>query len=146
MIPQGFKFRIEELVCPHLLKKYGEQGCWMRLDSRAISVLHWLREGIGKPIQINTYHNGGSDTQSGARCNLCQLVQNATNRFSAYASAHVLQKAWDLSVKGMTADEVRSWIVEHIASCPHPIRLELEVSWVHIDVYDTGAPVGYFRP
>ena len=145
MRPEGFKFQLHELVCKHVLKKYGERA-WMFIDQRAIDVLHWLREGIGRPIQINTYGFGGTDTQSGLRCNLCKLVQNKTKAQNPYLSAHVLGKAWDLSVKDMTADEVRSLIVEHIASCPHPIRLELEVAWVHIDVYDTGSKIGYFRP
>jgi hypothetical protein len=143
-VPEDFKFRIEELVCPHLLSRYGEWGCWMRIDSKLILVLHWLRESLGLPIVINTYHNGDDDDQSGARCNLCQLVRNQTKKNLAYASAHVLWKAADLSVTGMTAQEVRDWIAANIDSCPCNIRLEGDVSWVHIDVIDTKKPIHVF--
>jgi hypothetical protein len=143
-IPRNFKFDPQEIFCPHVLLKYGDVDCWWRLDQKAVDALHWLREGIGKRVFINNYHLGGDDDQSGVRCNLCQLVRNKTDVNETYASAHVLWKAFDLSVEGMDAEEVRRWIHDNKDTLPHNIRLEKDVPWVHIDVIDTGRKIYCF--
>ena len=66
-------FRLEELVCDHVFKKYG-QTAWQFLDPRLIQTLNYIRDKINKPMEINNYHWGGGDSQSGLRCNLCHLV------------------------------------------------------------------------
>ena len=51
-------------------------------------------------------------------------------------------KAIDFDVKGMTADEVREWLIENEDLLPYKIRLEHKINktgktitWVHMDVY-----------
>ena len=57
----------------------------------------------------------------GLRCNKCKLV---ANKSVSYLSAHVLGKAGDFSVDGMSAEEARQKIIENIDKLPHPIRME----------------------
>jgi hypothetical protein len=57
-----------------------------------------------------------------------------------YLSAHVMGRAIDFDVKGMTAEQVRLWLVEVEDILPYKIRLEnkmngKQISWVHLDVY-----------
>ena len=105
-----------------------------------------MREDLNKPITINNYQWGGHDTQSGLRCNLCDLVKSKTLKNIVYLSAHIRAQAADFSVKGMTASEVRVWLKQHEDRLPYPIRLEKGVNWVHLDVIDTGVKVYIFNP
>ena len=73
-------------------------------------------------------------TQRGLRCNVCELVK--TKPYN-YLSAHVLGKGGDFSITGMSAEQARSLIRSNLNKFPYPIRLEKEVSWLHIDVIDT---------
>jgi uncharacterized protein YcbK (DUF882 family) len=50
-----------------------------------------------------------------------------------YLSSHILGKAGDFSVKGMTAQEARSRIRNMAGLLPYPLRMEGGVSWLHID-------------
>lgn len=126
------KFKIGELVCNEVAAKFGE-GAWRFLDDKILQVLYLLRfEIFNAPITIN---NGKNFTQRGLRCNRCQLVRTKT---TPYLSAHVLGKAFDMDVKGYTAEQARNKIKQNIAKFPFPIRLEAKVNWVHIDVIDMG--------
>lgn len=128
-------FKIEELVCRHVYEKFGDKA-WMFIDSRLVETLNLLREKIlGVPMIINTWKDGGGYSQRGLRCNRCQLVREKT---APYLSAHVLGKGVDFNATGMTSDEVRSAIVKAQVLLPYPVRLERDVSWVHLDVYDSG--------
>jgi hypothetical protein len=51
-------------------------------------------------------------------------------------SAHCLGKAVDFHVQGLEAEEVRQWILKNKNWWPYHIRLEEDVSWVHLDLYD----------
>ena len=62
---------------------------------------------------------------------MCNLV-STKNR--VYLSAHVLGKAGDFTVVGMTADEARKRVVERAELLPYPVRMEKGVRWLHIDV------------
>lgn len=128
-------FKIEELVCRHVYEKFGDKA-WMFIDSRLVETLNLLREKIlGVPMIINTWKDGGGYSQRGLRCNRCQLVREKT---APYLSAHVLGKGVDFNATGMTSDQVRSAIIKAQVLLPYPVRLERDVSWVHLDVYDSG--------
>jgi len=130
-VPENFQ--LEELVCPEVFSKYGYQA-WSFFDPRILITLETVRRNIGKPIIINTWKDGGTQTQSGLRCNLCSLVKEKTDAGELYLSAHIRGMAFDYSVEGMTAEEVRQWLVTHQNILPYPIRLEKDVAWVHMDV------------
>lgn len=125
-------FDIKELVCPHVYEIWGESA-WQFLDKRLLENLDWLREKLGKPIVVNNWAKGGEYSQRGLRCNTCILVIEKTDLRKVYLSAHIQGKAVDFNVVGMTAEEVRQWIIDHADELPHPCRLERDVSWVHLD-------------
>lgn len=123
----GKYFHVKELVCPHCYAKFGERS-WQFLDSDLLYCILLLRETvIARPM----YVNGKKYTQRGLRCNMCEIVKGKTD---VYLSGHVLGKAIDFTVSGMTAEEARKRVKQHAASFPCNIRLERGVSWVHIDV------------
>jgi hypothetical protein len=53
-----------------------------------------------------------------------------------YESAHLLGMGVDFDVEGLLAEEVRLWIVTNKNTWPYPIRLERDVNWVHLDLFD----------
>lgn len=75
--------------------------------------------------------NTGKLTQRGIRCNRCQLVRE---KGEPYLSAHILGKAGNFTIVGLSAEEARQRIIDNAALLPYNIRLEADVSWLHIDV------------
>jgi len=124
-------FDIKELVCGHTYKKFGVNS-WQFLDAYALAWLLLMRTEI---LNAPMFINGGSYSQRGLRCNMCDIVKGKT---ATYLGGHVLGKAFDVTVKGMTAEEARKKIKafanDHPEKCPSPLRLEGGVSWLHFDV------------
>ena len=104
MLYKPLHFRLEELVCPHVFYRFGEQ-CWQFLEEKNLRNIDWLRGYYNKAVFINNYwmpqFQGsdyikelirriqagepifedqmpekpvGFDSQSGYRCPLCSLV------------------------------------------------------------------------
>ncbi|HNY52953.1 MAG TPA: hypothetical protein PK727_04575 [Bacteroidales bacterium] len=140
MIIKSTYFELEELVCPDVFEKYGEFA-WNFLDPRLLLTIDRIRVKIGKHITINNWSSGGNYNQRGLRCNLCHIVQS---KKKLYMSAHVLGKGVDFDVEGMLAEEVRLWITAKKTIWPYNIRLERDVSWVHLDIYDMDQKVYLF--
>jgi len=139
-------FDIRELVCPHTYAKFGDKS-WQFLDTESLHVLLVLRIDILKvPFTINNYHKGLDKTQRGLRCNICKLVRDKTLKNEIYLSSHANGAGFDIIPSGMTADQARKKIESRKALLPYPVRLERNVSWVHIDIYDycNGNQVNYF--
>ena len=59
------------------------------------------------------YCNTSNLNQRGLRCNLCHIV---SNKQSLYLSAHILGKAGDFTVRGLTAEEARNKIIQTTAA------------------------------
>lgn len=133
-IPQYFE--VQELVCPHVYNKWGNNPdfIWNFFDPRLLKTLDYLRKKLNKPITVNNWKIGGNFSQRGLRCNVCDLVRSKTNKSQLYLSSHILGRACDFDVKRMTAQEVRNWIISHSSELPYPLSLEDKVSWVHIDM------------
>ena len=130
-------FDIRELTCPHVYDKFREYA-WSFFDPRLLDTLLVIREKIGKPIYVNNWDMGGNFSQRGFRCNICPLVKEKTALEKLYITAHNQGMGVDFDVKGMSAEEVRKWIVDNKIFLPHPIRLESDVNWVHLDVRTDG--------
>lgn len=130
-------FDIRELTCPHVYDKFREYA-WNFFDPRLLDTLLVIREKIGKPIYVNNWDMGGNFSQRGFRCNICALVKEKTVLEKLYITAHNQGMGVDFDVKGMSAEEVRKWIVDNKIFLPHPIRLESDVNWVHLDVRTDG--------
>ena len=128
-------FSIDELVCEHVYDKYGAKA-WMFFDTELLIMLDTIRDRIGKPIFVNDWQIHGRYSQRGLRCNQCDIVKKKTEAGILYMSAHCLGKAADFDVQGLLAEEVRQWIVKNANWWPYHIRLEADVDWVHLDVYD----------
>lgn len=126
------KFNIRELVCEHCYNKF-KNNSWQFLSTELLSTLYKLRfEIFNAPITINTWHIGGTFSQRGLRCNMCNIPKNKTD---IYLSAHCLGYGVDFNVKGYTAEQARNKIKENIDLLDYPIRLERDTSWIHIDCY-----------
>lgn len=134
-------FKISELVCDHVYRTFGDKA-WQFLSTNLLHTILILRTEIFKtPMMIN----GGAFGQRGLRCNLCQLVKDKTISNRIYVSAHMLGEAIDFDVKGYTAEQARKKIHDNIHLLPHNIRLEKDVNWVHIDMYDTNNKIYQFK-
>ena len=138
-------FKIYELVGKNVYNKYGEDA-WKFIDAKLIDNIDWLREKLNRKITANTYYWGGRFNQRGLRHNLSAITIKKTLKKLIYLSAHILGKALDFDVEGMTAKQVRDFIKKHQKELPHPCRLEEGVTWVHMDVIDTGIKVYIFKP
>lgn len=123
----GKFFTIDELVCDHTLAKWGEKA-WQFLDTAYLHNLLVIRRDI---LQLPMICNHEGANQRGLRCNRCELVKDKP---SVYLSSHVLGKAGDFTVQGITAQEARSRIRNNAHLLPYPLRMEGGVSWLHIDV------------
>lgn len=123
-------FDIDELVCNHILSRFGEERAWDFLDTNALWVILLLRENILQaPMYCNNHKKGVY--QRGMRCKMCALVKE---KDYAYLSAHLLGKGFDFTVKGMTAEQARAKIKAMPFMFPCQIRMEKGVAWLHIDV------------
>ena len=139
-ILQGIKkyFSIKELVGRETYNRYGDRS-WRFLDLRLLETILIIRKTINKPFTINTWYKGGRFDERGLRDNVQDILKNKTIKGSLYLSAHVLGKALDFTVEGMTAEEVRDWIIANQHILPYKIRLEHKkngkpITWVHLDV------------
>ena len=132
-------FAISELVCPHTFGAFGQRA-WQFLSTEFLHTLLIVRRDILKSLMTcNNFTNGGGTfRQRGLRCNLCDLVKDKTADGKIYLSAHITGNAGDFDVKGMTAMQARQTIIDNVSQLPYPIRLEEGVSWLHLDVYDSG--------
>lgn len=128
-------FDVSELVCDHTYAKWGERS-WRFLDTNYLHALLVIRRDI---IRLPMWCTSKTAKQKGLRCNQCQIVKSAKG---VYLSAHVLGKAGDFSITGMTAQAAREKIKANADLLPCKIRLEKwdasgkEISWLHIDVID----------
>ena len=131
-------FSIKEFVSPKVYKKHGELS-WQFIDIRLLHTMLIIRVLIDKPITINNWHSGGNFKQRGLRSNLGYIFLSKFKKGIMYLSGHVLGKAVDFDVKGMTANEVRRWLVSIENELPYKIRLENKmrgkyISWIHLDM------------
>lgn len=120
-------FDVDELVCDHVYKKWGKSA-WQFLDTDYLHALLVIRRDI---IKRPMWCNGSSKHQRGLRCNRCDLVKS---KKEPYLSAHVLGKAGDFDITGMTAAQARELIKANADKLPCPIRMEADVNWLHFDV------------
>lgn len=120
-------FDIDELVCDHTYARWKEQA-WEFLDTDYLHCLLVIRRDIlKKPM----WCNGAGKKQRGLRCNLCQMVKE---KKVLYLSSHILGKAGDFTITGMSAEQARQAIKANAHLLPCNIRIERAVSWLHFDV------------
>lgn len=132
-------FDIAELVDKEVYTKF-QQKAWQFFDTELLHTLLVIREAIDKPINVNNWKWKGPFSERGLRTNKGQIFKTKTNQGILYLSAHVMGKAVDFDVEGMTAEEVREWLKENKEILPYKIRLEhiviktgKPITWVHLD-------------
>jgi len=128
-------FKITELVCQHTYNRFGEKS-WQFLNTELLETLLVLRYNIFN-VGMLINHNGMY--QRGLRCNICDLVKEKTKKNQNYLSAHCTGAGVDIDFRGYTAEQAREHIRKNADKLPCPIRLEKNVNWVHIDVYNDGS-------
>lgn len=126
-------FDIEELVCNHVLERWGEDA-WQFLDTIFLAnLLRLRRDVIQRPMYCNNHKKGVY--QRGLRCNMCELVKSKDR---PYLSAHVLGKGADFSIEGVVDARDMEYMRKRVRLLPgafiSPIRMEKDVSWLHFDV------------
>lgn len=137
-------FEIYELVSKKVYKKYGETA-WQFFDEKLLRTIDLIRDLFDAAITINDWQWGGNFQQRGLRSNIDNIVKDHTNNNLLYCSAHCYGQAVDFDIEGYTAEEVRQYLKENKEFLPYPIRLENNVSWVHLDIRDTGSKVYIFN-
>ena len=119
-------FKIYELVPRKMYEKYGEKA-WRYVDVRLIETIDLLKEHFNLgTMTINNYFWGGSREWSGIR------TQESPNY--SYGSQHSFANAVDIVFSDYSAQEVRNYILENKNEFHFVKGMELNVSWVHIDV------------
>lgn len=119
-------FKVEELVCNHIYARWYEAS-WQFLDTNYLHALLIIRRDILKSPMICNFSTA---RQRGMRCNRCEIVRNKSQ---LYLSSHLLGQAGDFTVKNMPAETARLLIKNNERLLPCNIRLENNVSWLHID-------------
>jgi len=118
-------FEIYELVDPVTFDKWGEQA-WMFFRPEALLSLDKIREFYNKPVTINNWKWGGSFRYRGLRPNYVTT--------GAVWGQHRFGNAFDLDVKGLSAEQVRQDIIKNKDTVFTEITcLEANVNWVHFD-------------
>jgi hypothetical protein len=108
------------------------------IDPRLIAVLNVIRDYVGKPMTINNYKFGGNRTESGIRL-------GGGSHYRQF-SAHSFGMAFD-AVGDFDPDQLRLDIIEGRLVLPYPVRLEMGIGWLHVDVMnETEEPVIKFWP
>jgi uncharacterized protein YcbK (DUF882 family) len=130
-------FQPHELVSKNYYYQFTDKNQIFDLfDQKLQAVVVWIRQSLDKPMVVNNWKQGGGFNQRGYRAGDCTI--------GAPKSLHKQGMALDFDVVGMTAEEVRQWIIANQDGLPFNIRIEAGVSWVHIDVMDKGKKVYLF--
>jgi len=132
-------FKAHELVHPKIYEMYGE-GSINFLHPKLRTTIDDIRDYFNTKMTINNYYWGGNLKNRGLRPYLI-------DKYAKY-SQHKLGMAVDFDIAGMTADEVRQVILDDkdCEAFRHINRMELGVSWVHIDLKETASRIYTFNP
>lgn len=119
-------FDIHELVPKDVYEKYGETA-WKLMDDRILITIDKLRYRYGK-MTINNYYWGGDRQWSGLR--------TPDSPYYNFTSQHSYGRAVDIIFKEVTTEEVRNDLLNNPDEDTFKLitAVELDVSWLHIDV------------
>ncbi len=138
--PKYFATNLDSLakqVLPeHVYTKEGVAGL-RHMDERILVTLDALRKELGKPITVNSWSWGSNRNYSGYRD---PSYYSTPQSYAKSTSQHKSGRALDFIVSGMSAQQVRVYILENKEKFPYITFLEVgpldqgqEMSWVHID-------------
>jgi hypothetical protein len=124
-------FNIWELVPPSLGKMVESRGVYQTFnilfDERLLRTMDMLRNEFGT-MQVNTWKNGGVFEYRGFRPSGCDI--------GARLSQHRFGRAVDMIPLDSDVEHIREEILNRPNSVSYQYigGLELDVSWLHIDV------------
>lgn len=124
-IPQYFE--LHELLPPSAYNALGDTG-WELLDPLLLESLDAVRKMFGK-MKVNDYEFGGKRQWSGLR--------TVESPYYRPYSQHSFGRAADLIPLEADVRDVRQFIVDNTYKFPLITGIELNVSWLHIDVRNT---------
>ena len=110
------------------------------MDNEFLVTLDAVREILGVPLIVNTWYQGGNRKYCGYRPQNCSV--------GVAKSQHKLGKAADCVSNKTNAEEMRRRLEANKDKLPYPIRVEADVSWLHIDNKDMdykGQKIYYFQ-
>lgn len=130
-------FLPQEFVPQSFFVKYGESAI-RYMDPRLLRVVQAIRDYLGEPMSINTWHRHGDRHHSGLRL--------PGSPYWSVGSAHSFGMAVD-AVGAWDVTELRRDIFNGKLLLPEPVRIERNVGWLHVDVMNcTNEPVIGFDP
>lgn len=141
-------FKIQELVCPHIYKQYGERG-WDFFQENFLRDLDMLREILGVPIIINNYQSGGQYSQSGTRCPFCELIDKDLKKGKLNMSAHGLFQAVDIKPQGMSIKTAFQKVLDNqdkFRVIKRIENIEFTPTWLHVDTRGSHKGIKIFNP
>lgn len=119
-------FKIEELVDKTVHGTMKDRA-WSLIDSRLIESIDTIKENFPKgTITINNWVFGGNREWSGLR--------TFSSPYFSQSSQHTFGRAVDMVFSHYDVNDVRNAIMSNIELYPHIRGIELDVSWLHIDV------------
>lgn len=121
-------FYLQEFVPLSMYEEEGERAIGA-IDERIIISAQTLRDELGSPLSINTWHSGGERYESGLR------VEGMTHY--SRLSQHTYGRAVDIVSNKYLAQELREHILRNPRKYPYITRLEDKVSWLHMDLKNT---------
>lgn len=119
-------FQLHELLPPDAYYDRGDDG-WQLLDERLLRAIDALRDRYG-PMTINNWYWGGEREWSGLR--------TPDSPYYSRYSQHSFGRAADILFSDVSVEHVRREIRQSPDDPAHQLigSLELNVSWLHIDV------------
>lgn len=119
-------FEIHELVPEELYRERGER-CWRYVPKELIMSIDTLKERFPNgSMTINNYYWGGNRNWSGLR--------TPDSPYFSPTSMHTFFQAVDAVFSAYDVEEVRQDILDNPDVYPYIKGLEMNVSWLHIDV------------
>lgn len=134
-------FSLQEWIDRETFKVFGGKAIRL-LDMRIVHLYQSIRDDLGKPITINDWHYGGNRQFSGFRPWLWPYHNKSLGLLSEkelsainFTSQHKFGRAGDALFMGEDIEEIREYVIENRESLfPTLMRVEMGVSWLHLDV------------
>lgn len=121
-------FKIEELVPEHIFRLLGDKA-WDLIDDKLVLTIDDIKRNFPKgTMTINNWLWSGGREWSGLR--------TIDSPYYSPTSQHTLGKAIDCVFSHYDVNEVRYDIISNIELYPHLKGIEMDVSWLHVDVRD----------
>ena len=140
-------FKPYELLPPEVYtyKMYNDEEEAYRVLNELMSykllvTMDVVRDIVGVPLIVNTWFQGGNRKYSGLRPKNCSV--------GVEKSTHKAGEGVDSISNKKTAEQMRNDIEANKDKLPYPIRIEKDVTWLHIDTKDieyNGKKIYYFK-